>query len=113
MISERFSNTKQNAMSVSEYTELFEDLVVDVQEENPDLTANWFVKCYVNGLEGIKFQLRPLRPTTLTEAFWQAKDMEQAHPVLKAYVLHHFQHNRGFRTVRVQISCSEITSCQR
>jgi hypothetical protein len=49
---------------LSEYTELSEDLVVDVQEESPDLTANyWFVKCYVNGLqEGIKFQFRPLRP---------------------------------------------------
>jgi hypothetical protein len=69
-------------MSVSEYTELSEDLVVDVQEESPDLTANWFVKCYVNGLqEGIIFQFRPLRPTTLAEAFYQAKDMEQAHPV--------------------------------
>jgi hypothetical protein len=39
-LTERFNNTKQNAMSVSEYTELSEDHFVDVQEESPDLTAN-------------------------------------------------------------------------
>jgi hypothetical protein len=24
--------------------------MADIQEENPDLQENWFVKCYVNGM---------------------------------------------------------------
>lgn len=55
---------------MSEYTIIFKDLMADVQEENPELGESWFVRCYVNGLrEGIKYQIRPLRPQTLTDAY--------------------------------------------
>jgi hypothetical protein len=57
-----------------------------VTEENPELSEGWFVRCFVNGLrDGIKYQLRPLRPNTLTEAFWLAKDMEQNHPPKRTF----------------------------
>ena len=72
-LTEKFNSVKQSNSSVSEYTKVFEDLMADVQEENPELGELWFVRCYVNGLrDGIKYQLRPLRPATLTDAFYLA-----------------------------------------
>lgn len=60
--------------------------MADVQEENPELNELWFVRCYVNGLrEGIKFQIRPLRPQSLTDAYWLAKDVEPCHPPLPSF----------------------------
>lgn len=80
-MTEKFNSVKQLHHSVSEYTKIFEDLMADVQEENPELGELWFVRCYVNGLrEGIKFQLRPFRPQTLTDAYCMAKDIEPNHP---------------------------------
>jgi hypothetical protein len=76
---EKFNTLKQNNMSIKEYTEIFEELMEDILEENPDLQEEWFIKCYVNGMkDSIKSQLRPLRPTSLTSAYWQAKEMEQS-----------------------------------
>jgi hypothetical protein len=87
---ESFNSLKQNNLTVTEYADAFEELMATVTEENPELSEGWFVRCFVNGLrDGIKFQLRPLRPNTLTETFWLAKDMEQNHPpkrVFNAYV---------------------------
>lgn len=55
--------------------------MADVQEENPELGQLYFVRCYVNCLrEGNKFQLRPLRPQTLADAYCMAKDIEPNHP---------------------------------
>ena len=65
---------------------IFEDLMADVQYENPTLSETWFVRCYVNGLrDGIKYQLRPLRPASVTEAYWMARDVEPSHPPKKTY----------------------------
>jgi hypothetical protein len=78
---ESFNSLKQNNSTVNEYAEQFEELMATVTEENPDLSEGWFVRCFVNGLrDGIKYQLRPLRPASLTEAFWLARDMENSHP---------------------------------
>lgn len=50
-----------------------------LKQDTPELTEEWFVKCFVNGLRhDIKHQLRPLHPESLTDAYWQAKDMEIA-----------------------------------
>jgi hypothetical protein len=85
-LADRFNSLKQNTMTVSDYTDMFEDLMAEIQEECPELTESWFVKCYVNGLRhSIKFQLRPLRPVSLTEAYWLAVDMEHANPVKKSF----------------------------
>jgi hypothetical protein len=76
---ESFNNLKQNTLSVTDYADQFEELMATVTEENPELSEGWFVRCFVNGLhDNIKYQLRPLRPSSLTEAFWLAKDMEQS-----------------------------------
>jgi hypothetical protein len=74
-------------MSVSEYTDLFEELMADVQEENPQIAETWFVRCYVNGFkETIKSQLWPLKPTSLTDAYWQARDIELCQPTKRPFV---------------------------
>ena len=84
-LTEKFNSVKQLNSTVSECTKLFEDLMADVQEENPELGELWFVRCYVNGLrEGIKFQIRPLRPQTLTDAYCLARDIEPCHPHIAA-----------------------------
>jgi hypothetical protein len=83
---ETFNSLCQNNLTVTEYSEQFEELMATIFEENPELAEGWFVRCFVNGLrDGIKYQLRPLRPATLTEAFWLAKDMEHSHPPKRAY----------------------------
>lgn len=59
--------------------------MAEVQEENPELGEMWFVRCYVNGLrDGIKFQIRPLRPQSLTDAYCLAKDVEPNHPPISS-----------------------------
>lgn len=66
-------------MTVNAYIDKFEDLMTMLKQDTPELTEEWFVKCFVNGLRhDIKHQLRPLHPESLTDAYWQAKDMEIA-----------------------------------
>jgi hypothetical protein len=78
---ETFNNLRQGNSTVTEYADQFEELMANISEENPELTEGWFVCYFVNGLrDGIKYQLRPLRPPSLTEAFWLAKDMEHNNP---------------------------------
>lgn len=73
-LTEKFNTVKQNNLTVLEHTKIFEDLMADVQEETPELSELWFVRCYVNGLrEGTKYQVRPLRPQTLTDAYCLAR----------------------------------------
>lgn len=82
---ETFNTLKQHSQSVAEYTDIFEDLMATVSESNPAFSEEWFVKSYVNGLrDGMKHQLRPLRPPTLTEACWMACDYEQCYPPKKS-----------------------------
>jgi hypothetical protein len=81
-----FNNLRQNNASVTEYADQFEELMATISEENPELSEGWFVRCFVNGLrDGIKYQLRPLRPQSLTEAFWLAKDMESNNQPKRAF----------------------------
>lgn len=47
---ESFNNLMQNNSSVTDYAEVFEELMATVTEENPELSEAWFVRCFVNGL---------------------------------------------------------------
>uniref|UniRef100_A0A453T4P9 Retrotransposon gag domain-containing protein n=1 Tax=Aegilops tauschii subsp. strangulata TaxID=200361 RepID=A0A453T4P9_AEGTS len=88
-LTERFNNLKQSTSSVSDYTNQCEELMAEIQTDNPIMDEQWFVKCYVNGLRSqIKFQLRSLRPTSLTEAYWLAVDMEKGTTEKKAHQAH-------------------------
>lgn len=84
-LTEKFTSLKQANNTVVAYTKQFEDLMAEVLEENPELGETWFIRCYVNGLrDGIKFQLRPLRPQSLTDAYCLAKEVEPNHPPISA-----------------------------
>ena len=73
-------------MTVNAYIDKFEDLMTMLKQDTPELTEEWFVKCFVNGLRhDIKHQLRPLHPESLTDAYWQAKDMERSAPPKKQF----------------------------
>jgi hypothetical protein len=86
-LTEKFNSIKQNNLSVSEYTDQFEELMADVQEENSQISESWFVRCYVNGFkDSIKSQLRPLKPTSLTDAYWQARDIELCQPAKRPFI---------------------------
>ncbi|XP_044448015.1 uncharacterized protein [Triticum aestivum] len=85
-LTKKFTSLKQSTLTVSEYTDQFEELMAEVQAENPIMDESWFIRCYVNGLRShIKFQVHPLRPASLTEAYWLAVDLERALPEKKSY----------------------------
>lgn len=85
-LTDKFNSVRQNSDTVKEYTKRFEDLIADVQEDDPNISESWFVRCYVNGpRDRIKFQVRPLRPATLTDAYWLASDIEPGHPRKRQY----------------------------
>lgn len=85
-LTDKFNTLKHSTFTVSEYTSQFEELMAEVQAHNPIMDENWFVRCYVNGLRSqIKFQVRALRPTNLTEAYWLAVDLEKGAAKKKSY----------------------------
>lgn len=89
-VAETFNALKQDNMTVNAYIDKFEDLMTMLKQDTPELTEEWFVKCFVNGLRhDIKHQLRPLHPESLTDAYWQAKEKTwNAVPHLRNSFLH-------------------------
>ena len=76
-ILEKFHSVKQLSMSVSDYTDKFEEIMAIVREEHPYLQEHHYVVSFVNGLKSsIRCNLRPQRPKTLSEAYWMARDYE-------------------------------------
>jgi hypothetical protein len=87
-------------MTVNAYIDKFEDLMTMLKQDTPELTEEWFVKCFVNGLRhDIKHQLRPLHPESLTDAYWQAKDMERSAPPKKQF--------SSYQSCSIQTFCAE------
>uniref|UniRef100_A0A453IPF2 Ty3 transposon capsid-like protein domain-containing protein n=1 Tax=Aegilops tauschii subsp. strangulata TaxID=200361 RepID=A0A453IPF2_AEGTS len=74
---EKFHNLKQNTLSVAAYTDKFEEIMAVVRDEHPYLQENYYIVSFVNGLKpSIRCNLRPQRPTTLSQAYWLARDYE-------------------------------------
>lgn len=67
---ENFHSVKQYNLSISEYIDKFEELMVMYKSENPLQSEQFFVKCFVNGLRWeIRHYLKPLKPEILCEAY--------------------------------------------
>lgn len=117
-LTDKFNTIRQNNQTVKEYTKTFEDLMAEVQEDNPNISESWFVRCYVNGLrEGIKYQVRPLRPASLTDAYWLAIDIEPCHPPKKNYNTYHipyakYQQTQFNRTDHVQLPGTSVKTTE-
>jgi hypothetical protein len=74
---EKFHHPRQYNMSVSDYTDKFEEIMAVIREEHPYLQEHYYVVSFVNGLRpAIKCNLRPQRPRTLSDAYWMARDYE-------------------------------------
>jgi hypothetical protein len=64
-------------MSISDYTDKFEEIMAVIREEHPYLQEHYYIVSFVNGLRpAIKCNLRPQRPTSLSDAYWMARDYE-------------------------------------
>jgi hypothetical protein len=74
---EAFHRLKQST-SVADYIQRFEELMALMQMEYPRLTEPYFVSSFLAGLkEGIKHYLIPHNPQSLSDAYWQAKELEK------------------------------------
>lgn len=70
--------------TVQEYITKFEEFMGLVKRDNPFLQDSYFITSFVAGLqEPIQHHLQCHKPTTLTNAFWYARRLEQAHPLVK------------------------------
>lgn len=76
-ILEKFHSLRQYSLSVSDYTDKFEEIMAVIREEHPYLQEHYYIVSFVNGLKpAIKCNLRPQRPATLSDAYWMARDYE-------------------------------------
>jgi hypothetical protein len=92
MVSYRFSDastyevvgkfhTLKQLGSVTNYIDKFEEFMGLVKRDNPSLRDDYFTLSFVSGLkEPIQHHLQCYKPTSLTDAFWFAKRLEQATP---------------------------------
>jgi len=82
----QFHNLKQTG-TVQDYIDKYEELVGSVRRTNPSLSNDYFTFSFVSGLkEPIQHHLQCHKPANLTEAFWFAKRLEQAHPTTRKFI---------------------------
>lgn len=81
----QFHNLKQTG-SVGEYVDKFEEMLHLVRRHNPTLTDNYYISSFIAGLtEYIQHHLQCHKHVALSQAYWLAKRLEQAHPPSKKY----------------------------
>lgn len=79
----KFHGLRQTG-TVTEYITKFEELLGLVKQDNPSLQDSYFITSFVSGLqEPIQHHLQCHKPNSLTNTFWYAKRLEQAHPPVK------------------------------
>lgn len=82
---ENLHNLKQMGL-VEEYVNKFEELISAVQRTNPTLPHSYYLSSFISGLRpNIKYQVQCHKPLALTDAYWYAKRLEQAHPPFKKF----------------------------
>ena len=81
----QFHNLKQVG-SVVDYVDIFEEMVSMVRRNNPALPDTYYISSFISGLKDyIQYHLQCYRPTTLSQAYWYAKRLEQAQPPFKKF----------------------------
>uniref|UniRef100_A0ACD5XBM2 Uncharacterized protein n=1 Tax=Avena sativa TaxID=4498 RepID=A0ACD5XBM2_AVESA len=67
--------------SVNAYIEQFEKLVNLVRRDNPTLPNDYYINCFISGLSDyIQSHLQCHKPTTMQQATWLARRIEQSVP---------------------------------
>jgi hypothetical protein len=99
MVGNRFSDTSTYEVvgqfhtlkqlgSITEYIDKFEELTGLVKRDNSSLRDEYFTLSFVSRLkEPIQHHLQCYKPTSLTDAFWYAKRLEQATPHKGSFLL--------------------------
>ena len=76
----QFYNLKQTS-TVPEYIDKFEEFMRLDKRNNPSLPEEYFVSSFIVGLKDfIQHHLQCHKPSSLTQAFWFARRLEQANP---------------------------------
>jgi hypothetical protein len=74
---ENFHHIKQTT-SVTDYIQRFEEVLALMQMDYPNLNETYFVSSFIGGLrDGIKHYLILHSPQNLSEAYWNAKELEK------------------------------------
>jgi hypothetical protein len=80
----QFHHLKQQT-SVSDYIQKFEELMALMQMQHPKLTKQYYISSFIAGLkEGVKHYLVPHNPQSLSDTYWQAKELEKGILVKKS-----------------------------
>lgn len=83
----QFHNLKQVG-TVVDYVDRFEELVSMVKRANPSLNEHYYISSFISGLKDhIQYPLQCHQPTTLSQAYWYAKRLEQANPPHKKFTI--------------------------
>jgi hypothetical protein len=81
---ELFHHLKQTTI-VTKHIQKFEDSMALMQMEYPTLTEPYFISSFIARLkDGIKHYLVPHSPQTLSDTYWQAKELEKGILVKKS-----------------------------
>jgi hypothetical protein len=84
---EQFHHPKQQT-SVTDYIQKFEEPVVLMQMQHPRLTDQYYISSFIADFkEGIKYYLVPHSPQTLSDTYWQAKELKKGILVKKILTL--------------------------
>ena len=79
----QFHNLKQVG-TVVDYVDRFEEMVTMVRRNCPQLPETYYISSFISGLkDSIQYHLQCHRPTSLSQAYWYAKYLEQANPSFK------------------------------
>jgi len=83
----QFYNLKQTS-TIPEYIDKFEEFMRLDKRNNPSLPEEYFVSSFIVGLKDfIQHHLQCHKPSSLTQAFWFARRLEQANPQQKRYTV--------------------------
>jgi hypothetical protein len=76
---EQFQHLKQTT-TANNYIDLFEEYMIHMKRDHPYLTDNFFLLRFVAGLKDtVKHAVKSHNPSTLRNAYWQARQQEQAY----------------------------------
>jgi len=92
---EKLKNIQQTT-SVAAYIDQFEECVQLVRRDHPYLQEAFLMSCFIGGLRAdIKHDVSGQRPRGILEAYWFAKNYENAAAAKKTYYQASYGRNRG------------------
>jgi hypothetical protein len=103
MITDRFNTSSEYEVvgqfhklkqmrTMLDHVDRFEDMVTMVKRHNPSFSDKYFTSNFISGLKDqIQYHLQCHKPTSLSEAYWYAKRLEQTTPQFKKFTAYNPQ----------------------